>query len=156
MTFFRRHIGWAVVVSELSHVFCCVLPTVITVLGALANIGLVSVAPHFVSEIHDTIHMHEASIIIFSAAMVLLGWGVHLSSIKVDCHNTGCVHPPCDPVKTKNARVLVIATILFALNLVIYFGVHRNVFGFEIFSTNAALYMNDTHAHNHEQDGKIE
>lgn len=153
MALFSRHIGWAVVVSELSHVFCCVLPTLITVLGALANIGLVSVAPHFILDIHDTLHAYESSIILFSAAMVCLGWGVHLSSMKVDCHDTGCTHPPCDPVKKKNARVLVIATVLFAFNLVIYFGIHRNVFGLEMFRTNAALY---TDAHNHEQDGKIE
>ena len=54
----------------------------------------------------------------------------------------------------------MIATILFALNLVIYFGIHRNIFGLEMFRTNAALYMQDnmqdTHAHNHEQDGKVE
>ena len=92
----RRHFGWAVLVSELGHVFCCVLPTIFTVLSFAANLGLVSMAPSWMLAIHERIHHYEVPIIVFSGVILLIGWaGVYLSR-KVDCHDTGCGHPPCD------------------------------------------------------------
>lgn len=145
MTFFQRHLGWAVLASELSHVFCCVLPTLVTVLGALANIGLVTFAPHIIMDVHRFLHEYELSIIGFSAFMVAIGWIIHLASTKVDCHDTGCVHPPCTPQKNNNARILIIATLLFAANLIVYFGIHRNVLGLDMFRINADAYMHELH-----------
>lgn len=143
----RKHFGWAVLLSELSHVFCCVLPTIVTILGMLANIGLIGVAPGFITEVHETIHAYEIQIIVFSGLMVVLGWGVHLASREVDCHDTGCVHPPCSGTKTGNSRILVIASLLFAFNLVIYFGIHQNVLGLEMFETDQQHA--EHHDHNH-------
>jgi len=137
----RKNFGWAVLLSELSHVFCCVLPTLVTVMGVLANAGLMSAAPGFLTELHETIHHYEIPLIIFSGVMVVLGWGIHLASSDVDCHNTGCEHPPCTPKKRNNSRILVIATILFAVNLFIYGGIHQNIFHLEIFETSG------THVH---------
>lgn len=134
MSFFSRHLGWAVLASELSHVFCCVLPTLVTILGVLSNLGLATFAPGFIMDLHETLHAYEVPIVIFSGVMVVLGWMIHLRSTKIDCHDTGCVHPPCSSSKIKNARILQIATFLFALNLVIYFGVHRNVFNLDVFN----------------------
>lgn len=138
--------------------FCCVLPTLVTVLGALSNIGLVTIAPHFILDLHDALHEYEVPIILFSAVMVALGWGIHFGAANVDCHDTGCVHPPCGPQKNKNTRILVIATILFAANLVVYFGIHRNVLGLDMFRPKAAYSMHtDPHGDmgNHEQNGRI-
>lgn len=129
MSFFQKYFGWAVLVSELSHVFCCVIPTLVTILSVLANIGLFAMSPDgFLMSIHDAMHTYEIPVILFSGVMVLLGWLAHLSSRKVDCHNTGCAHPPCEPQKNTNGKILTIATLLFIVNLVIYAGVHRNIF----------------------------
>lgn len=147
MSFFKRHLGLAVLVSELSHVFCCVLPTLVTVLGALANLGLASAAPGFILEIHEFLHAYEMPIVVFSGVMVVMGWMIHLGTRSVDCHDTGCVHPPCAPKKDNNARILVIATALFAINLVVFFGIHRNVFGLEMFASPDAHEEHDHHDH---------
>jgi len=144
----HKHFGWAVLASELSHVFCCVLPTLVTVLGVLSNIGLIGAAPMMIERLHDTIHEYEVPIIIFSGVMVVLGWIVHGASREVDCHDTGCTHPPCGTKKKSNARILWVATLLFAVNLVIYFGIHRNVARLEIFETHHE-HEHD-HAHEHE------
>lgn len=133
----KKHFGWAVLLSELSHVFCCVLPTVVTVLGALSNIGLIGAAPGVLLDLHETIHHYEIPLIVFSGVMVALGWVFHLASREVDCHDTGCSHPPCTPVKRKNSRILVIATVLFMINLLIYAGIHKNILHLEVFETSA-------------------
>ncbi len=130
----HKHFGWAVLASELSHVFCCVLPTIVTIMGVLSSAGLMAGAPEFIENIHDSIHHYEVPIIVFSGVMVALGWVFHLSSRTVDCHNTGCVHPPCDEKKITNSKILLISTLLFIVNLVIYFGIHKNVFEVEAFN----------------------
>ena len=120
--------------SELGHVFCCVLPTVFTVLSFAANIGLISMAPAWLMEIHERIHHYEVPIIIFSGVMLLLGWITFYYANKLDCHDTGCGHPPCDPVKLRNRRIMIAATALFVINLLIFSIIHKNVFHLEIFS----------------------
>jgi hypothetical protein len=131
---FHKHFGWAVLLSELSHVFCCVIPTLVTVLSAFANIGLFVVSPDgLLMNIHNAMHEYEIPIIVFSGVMVALGWLAHIVSRDVDCHDTGCVHPPCTPQKSRNSKILAIATLLFVVNIVIYFGVHRNVLQLEVF-----------------------
>lgn len=83
--------------------------------------------------IHNGMHAYEIPVIIFSGAMVALGWIAHFLGKNVDCHDTGCGHPPCTPQKSKNSKVLLVATLLFALNILIYFGVHRNVLHLDMF-----------------------
>lgn len=128
-----KHFGWAILLSELSHVFCCVLPTIVTLLGVLSNIGLIGAAPVFLTGLHETIHSYEIPIIVFSGVMVVMGWVFHLASRSVDCHDTGCVHPPCDSKKSGNSKILIVATLLFFINILIYFGIHQNIMDLEIF-----------------------
>ena len=146
----QKHFGWAVIASELSHVFCCVIPTLVTVLSVFANLGLFVMSPDgWLINIHNVMHHYEIPIIIFSGGMVALGWVAHFFSRRVDCHDTGCGHPPCTPQKTNNSRVLTIATLLLALNIVIYFGVHRNIFHFDAFRPQGI----DRHSeHEHESE----
>lgn len=150
---FHKHFGIAVLASELSHVFCCVIPTLVTVLSAFANLGLFVISPDgFLINIHNAMHSYEVPIIVFSGVMVLLGWVAHFVSRRVDCHDTGCGHPPCTPQKSKNSKVLLIATLLFALNILIYFGVHRNVFELMVFRPHPlekSINHDDIHRENH-------
>ena len=146
---FHKHFGWAVLVSELSHVFCCVIPTLVAILSVFANLGLFVMSPDgTLMIIHNAMHHYESAIIAFSGTMVAIGWIAHYLSRDVDCHDTGCGHPPCDPQKTKNSRVLMIATILFAVNIVIYFGIHRNVMHLDIFRPQPFAQA----SHHHDED----
>lgn len=150
-----KNFGWAVLASELSHVVCCVLPTLFTVLSFAANIGMISSAPMWLMDVHHAIHDYEIPIILFSGAMVCFGWAVHRMSLRVDCHDTGCHHPPCDPVKTRNGKILIVATILFILNVGIYTTIHKNIFNLSFLPTDiqhdhGAHTEHDNHNHNHE------
>ena len=148
---FHKHIGWAVLVSELSHVFCCVIPTLVTILSAFANIGLVVVAPNgILMRVHEALHEYEIPVIIFSGVMVIVGWIAHLASRTVDCHDTGCGHPPCAPRKNWNSRILLGATLLFVVNMGIYFGVHRNVFHLDMFA-----HQVEDHDHPQNHSGEL-
>lgn len=149
----HKHLGWAVIASELSHVFCCVIPTLVTVLSAFANVGLMVMAPDgWLMTIHEALHHYEIGIIVFSGVMVALGWIAHLASRGMDCHESGCHHPPCDAQKSRNSKILLIATCLFAANLVVYFGVHRNVLHLDAFRPQPMGYERTDHdAHHHDE-----
>jgi hypothetical protein len=151
----NQNFAWAVLASELSHVFCCVLPTLFTVISFAANIGMISAAPIWLMDMHESIHHYEIPIILFSGAMVCFGWAVHRMSLRVDCHDTGCAHPPCSPTKSRNTKILMIATILFLANVTIYATIHKNIFGLSFLPTNiqhdhsdhTSEIENDHHSH---------
>lgn len=151
---FANNFKWAVLASELSHVFCCVLPTLFTVISFAANIGMISSAPIWLMDIHHTIHDYEIPIILFSGAMVCFGWAIHRMSLRVDCHDTGCHHPPCDPVKQRNAKILVIATLLFVFNVTIYATIHKNIFGLPFLPTEIQHDHGEHSAHDSQNEIK--
>lgn len=124
---FRKTLNVAIVLSEMSHLFCCVLPTLFSLLTLLAGLGVLAAVPVLMIEVHELIHAYELWVIGFSGGMILFGWLLHWQSTKVDCHNTGCHHPPCEPVKTKTSKFLIVATVLFVMNLLVYGVVHRGL-----------------------------
>lgn len=140
----NKALSIAVILSETSHVFCCVLPVVVSAMSLLAGAGVISFMPAILVELHDAIHAYEIPLIMFSGIVLLLGWGLHWLSMKMDCHDTGCCHGPCGPVKNKSSRILKIATILFVVNVSIYMLVHVPM-----------NYMGEgvhEHAHGHEHE----
>ncbi len=102
-----------------------------------ANLGLISIMPGFILEIHERIHGYELPIIVGSGLMLALGWAAHIGSRSVDCHDDGCYHPPCTPQKNTNARILQIATLLFILNMGIFLFVHKNILGLKVLTQPA-------------------
>jgi len=137
----RRHFGWAVLVSELGHVFCCVLPTIFTALSFAANIGLIGMAPSWMLAIHEKIHHFEVPIIGFSGVILVMGWAALCATRKVECNDEGCEHG-----KTENGNIMVIATILFVANLLIYTVIHKNIFHLDAFSAvQVTQQEEDTH-----------
>jgi len=120
----EKGISLTVILAEASHVFCCVLPSIFSAINLLVSIGLVSSMPAFMTVWHEAMHDYEMPIIIFSTAMLALGWVVYAIGYKLDCQTTGCGHEPCAPKKKRSSKLLVIATVLFLVNISIYMTLH--------------------------------
>ena len=121
-------IFWAIVVSETSHVFCCVLPTLFSIISLISGLGMGALMPQAMSNVHELLHHWEVPMIGLSAAVLAMGWVLYYVSRKMDCHSTGCVHVPCEPKKEKAHTVLKIATGLFLFNVLIYTLFHSGLF----------------------------
>lgn len=143
-----KNFGIAVLMAEFSHVFCCVLPTVFTILSFAANLGMISTLPVWLMDVHEAIHNFEIPIILASSAMVCFGWAAHFMSRKVDCHDTGCAHPPCTPTKDRNQKILIIASVLLVCNVIIFAVVHKNIFNFSFLPQDVQHIE-----HNHDSHG---
>lgn len=117
----------AIIATEASHVFCCVLPTIFSVLSLLAGLGVVGVVPVWLEETHAAMHNWELPIIAMSGVVVAFGWGLHYYSNKIDCHDHGCGHGPCSSKKKTANRILTIATILFFINVAIFAVFHKGL-----------------------------
>ncbi|NCT40782.1 MAG: hypothetical protein GW778_03860 [Alphaproteobacteria bacterium] len=124
---FQKHINLAVILAETSHIFCCVLPTVISILSLLVGVGVVGTLPISLLVVHDFLHQWELPIIISSGLLLAVGWGVLIYSRKVDCVEVGCCDKPCAPKKRKSSRLLEVATILFVVNVSVYAIFHRGM-----------------------------
>lgn len=120
----QKKLSWAIILSETGHVFCCVLPSVFSIVSVLVSAGVLSVMPASLTRWHDAVHDWEIPIILASAVLLAAGWGLHALSRRLDCHDTGCHHPPCSPQKKKTSKLLLIATGLFTVNVMIYLTVH--------------------------------
>jgi hypothetical protein len=121
----QKALFWTIVLSESTHVFCCVLPTLVSVLSLIAGIGALSFLPTFILQIHETLHAYEIPTMVFSGTMLALGWALHFYSEKLDCATDACcAHEPCAPKKSRTFKIMMFATVLFAFNLVIYFVFH--------------------------------
>jgi hypothetical protein len=119
--------SWVVILSECSHIFCCVLPTMFSVLSVLVGMGLIGVMPIWMDQLHHMMHGWEIPVITGSGIVVLIGWVLHHVSRKMDCHDTGCVHGACEPKKKNTVLVLQIATFLFVINVFVYLFFHHGL-----------------------------
>lgn len=144
----QKPLIWAVVLSESSHVFCCVLPTIFSVMSLLAGVGVVAAMPTFMVTMHDFLHAWELPMIGLSGLILALGWGAVWYSDKIDCHDSGCCHGACAPKKGKAHLVLKIATVLFVLNVLVYFTVHRSTW-FATHIAASAAHDHAEHGHSH-------
>ena len=121
----QKGIYWSVLASEITHVFCCGLPVVVSTLSLMASLGLISVLPTGIMALHNIMHAYEMPMIIASAAVLALGWALHHISERLNCVKySDCHHEPCAPKKKKASKVLWFATVLFAVNVSVYFGLH--------------------------------
>lgn len=121
----QKSLVWTVILSETTHVFCCVFPTIFSLVSLMAGLGFAVAMPASMIVFHNFIHHWELPIIIGSGVVLLLGWVLTWYSDRVDCHHTGCEHGACLPRKGKAHLILKVATILFLFNVVVYFAVHR-------------------------------
>lgn len=143
----NQKIMTAVIASESIHIFCCVLPTIFSVMSLLAGAGMMATMPTFMSAAHDTIHAYEIPMIIASAVILAAGWGLYAYSRKISCRTEGtCSHQPCAPKKDRTRAIMIVATMLFLVNVSVYFALHR--------THNTALVTTYEihHNHGHEHD----
>lgn len=113
----HKTLHFVVLVSLASHIFCCVLPTLVSLFGLFAALGFLSTyLPDFVF-IHDALHDYEGAILLASGVILLVGWWAHHLSDKMDCHDTGCHHGPCNPKKKRATKILIAASGLFIFNV---------------------------------------
>ena len=129
----------AIAVSEISHIFCCVLPTLFSVLSLVAGLGLISSVPSSLTGLHDVVHAYEIPMIITSGIILAFGWLIYAYSRKIDCHDTGCEHEPCAPKKKKAHIILKLATLLFIINVSVYTTFHA--------PNDPAALEEDVHSH---------
>ena len=121
----QKALFWTIVASESTHVFCCVLPTLVSVISLIAGMSALSFLPGFILEIHETLHAYEVPTIAFSGLMLAVGWGLHNYSRKLDCADDSCcAHESCAPKKDHTFMIMVGATVLFAFNILVYFTFH--------------------------------
>ncbi len=123
----QKSLYWAIIASETSHIFCCVLPTLFSLMSLTAGLGVVTTMPKSLLFAHEMLHEWEVPMILFSGAIVVLGWFIHYIAKRLDCHDTGCVHGSCEPRKVRSGRVLFIATALFVMNVSVYMIFHRGM-----------------------------
>ncbi len=140
-----KSLTWAVILSETGHLFCCVFPTIFSLLGLLAGAGLIATLPPSMVAFHEFMHAWEMPIIMMSGLILAFGWLATWYGEKVDCHDTGCAHGACAPTKNRAHLILKIATILFIFNVLIYVAVHRA----DWFTNLARQEQAKMHSHEH-------
>ena len=116
---------WTLILSESTHIFCCVLPTIVSIVSLLAGAGALSFIPGTILDLHDLLHRWEVPMIVFSGALLALGWGLHLISERLNCVDAAqCCHEPCAPKKSLTFKIMVAATALFLFNVAVYIVFH--------------------------------
>ena len=117
----NTHLGWAVILSQLTHVFCCGLPVLFSILSLLSGFGLIGMMPASMESVHEALHTWETPILIGSGVILVLGWALHAYARRLDCTKTSsCSHAPCAPKKRKSSYILMGATALFIVNLLVF------------------------------------
>ena len=123
----HKIVFWGILATEISHIFCCVLPMLFSLAGLLTTLGLVVVMPDWLDHLHHVMHEWEIPAIALAGIMVALGWGLHFYSYKEDCHDHGCHHKPCTPRKKAAAKILIFASFLFVVNMLIFLFFHDGI-----------------------------
>lgn len=141
----HRNIGMAIILAECTHVFCCVLPTVVTLLSVLASVGTFIQVPVFLLDIHEFLHAYEIPVITFSGVMLVLGWVLYVVARRIECARPHCEphETVCAPAKNNTKTILAVASVLFVVNVFVYFTFHRG--------TEGLLHAQAVEAHHHHE-----
>lgn len=143
----EKKVLWTIIVAEGSHIFCCLVPTLFSLLSLLSTFGLIITMPGWLSWLHDVMHDYELYMIGFSAFVVVLGWGLHYlahhAHVFGDHAHTCCDHDHGAPTRASTThKILLLATALLVINMIVYFGFHRG--------QDAHLHSDAVHAHAHD------
>jgi len=119
-------IFYSILASELGHVFCCVIPTVLSILTLAASYGMVVTIPGFALSYHNYIHTWEHLIIAISAALLVLGWSLFALNARLQIKHDCCSQTTCNKTRHKSKIIMIIATVLFLVNVSAYFLLHKD------------------------------
>lgn len=136
----RRHVGWLVLASEISHLFCCVLPTIAAVTSLAVGVG---VLPAAFTVLHDVIHGYEIPIILFSGFLLVAGWIIYGMATRTDCKGMGHDEHQCHETYDRSKLFLIIGTVLFIANLAVFLVLHQGL-------DRLTHKHHDTASHHHE------
>lgn len=103
------HIG--IIASILPHMFCCVLPVVLSVVGLFA--------PEFAHS-HLIPEWLEPWVFVFSAAMLVLSWVMVVRDCKCECDHCHGDHSHHAP-----KIILAVITVLFIISVLLHVVVHH-------------------------------
>jgi hypothetical protein len=134
---------WTGLLAGGSHIFCCVLPGIFSVLALLSGFGIIITLPGWLEHLHGSMHAWEVPIITFSGVIVVIGWVAYFYSKNNDCHAHGCDHSSCQPRKKRAGRILILASVLFVVNVAVYVGLHSQ------HAPAEDAHAHDEHAHDH-------
>ena len=131
-------IFYSILASEAGHVFCCVIPTVLSLLALAASYGIIITVPGFVFSIHKYMHEWEQLVIILSGLLLVFGWALFMLNKRIESRHDCCSKSKCETKTNKAQIVMVIASALFIVNVTAYTFLHG--------SMNADFTIN-THQH---------
>lgn len=117
-------LNYTVLISQLGHVFCCGVPALVSVLSLVIGFGLIGSVPGILGDLHQSVHIWEKSILIFSGSMLTFGWALDNFSRHMVHEKQGCSHKSCHTKKQKNSRILIFSSVLFAINIFLYLYAH--------------------------------
>ncbi len=143
----QKSLTVAVIASEGMHIFCCVFPTLFSLLGLLAGFGMIAALPPFMIAFHEIMHDWEVPMIAASGFILMLAWAVVWYSNKIDCHSSGCAHGECSPRKVRAHTILKIATFLFVVNVIVYTTIHRSDWFNQGAGAQLSTESHDNHDH---------
>lgn len=107
--------------SAFSHLFCCFLPGVLSIVTLLASSGTVVVT---LDDFGLPESMH-GDLIAFSAIILIVSGIMNFISWRVDCREDGyCTHEPCEPKKNRYLKLYLFSVVFFFINAGIHFGFH--------------------------------
>lgn len=102
--------------TSVTHIFCCGLPLVMSIIGLGTVIGLSGI-----HAIHDVMHQYEVDILIGSGILLAIGGIVQIIAWRLDCREDGaCTHTPCAPKKNKSLILLLLAATFYIINLLMF------------------------------------
>ena len=105
----------AVIAAGLSHVFCCVLPAVLSILSISTVFGA-STTTVLNFEWFEAI---EEQVLIFSGVVLFISGLAQLVSWRVKCNASVCCHEPCEKRKNWAMRLFIFATVIYLFNLIV-------------------------------------
>lgn len=111
-------------IAALSHIFCCVLPLIVSVL----SLSTVAGGALGLSALHEHMHDYELPILIFAGIMLSVSAISLLIARRLDCASDACCsHAPCAPRKNISYKIFWVALILFGINCIVLFLEHEKI-----------------------------
>lgn len=105
----NKAVKLGIIASILPHLFCCVLPIILSIIGLFApEISHTPLVPEWI----------EPWIFVFSALTLIFSWIM----VMHDCH---CKYDHCNHNHKKQKIILSIVTLLFIISIILHLTLHH-------------------------------